>query len=178
MSTESIKIEFLEIKKMTRIMTFFFALLGFTGLTMYFIIPDLTFLIPGVFFLTLMIYSLGHKEGIHIDTENSQIREYKSNWGFSTGKWRELNRFTNLVILIKQAKHNKRYMYSLMHSSNLILRGQVYELYLMDDKHFRRQFVSASQNKELIYKMAQDLEKKLSMKLTKYNPATKRIRKN
>lgn len=173
-----IQFEFTEITRMNRLMAMFFAPFTVVGFVFYAMGPDLMVLIPSIFFFVLTLYILIHKQGVQIDPQKQRIREYKTHFGLVTGKWKDLNDYKCIVFLSKKRKHKKLFGFNVLKLLGLQEDQEVHEIHLMDQNHFKRQFVTYSIDPLELNEIAVELKKQLNLPIEEYDPISKRALKN
>ena len=134
----------------------------------FFMIFFLHKIIPFISILFIFIpYLLFLTKGVEIDFSKSRIRNFIGFLNFKKGQWKDINKYKNIVILVKNGKVN---IQGTLLTADVELKDEFYELYLMTENHRQRFFVMSSNSKGDIMKVVTDMLTKTQLELKKYKP--------
>lgn len=147
-----------ELNRLNKVL--FFTLLGISVL--------LVNIEPFLLLLNLIgLLALTKSSGIEFYFAKQQYRNYKEFFWKRKGEWKEISKFTSLVLLIKSGKKT---VVGQRMTSELSIEGQFYELYLMDAKHQRRLFVHNSLSRKMMDEIIALIRSQTHLELQQYNP--------
>lgn len=84
------------------------------------------------------------ESGIELDFEAQRIRNYHRNFFKRKGKWIALSQYKNIVVIKKSGTKSTA---GTIMTSTLATKGELYQLYLMDESHTDRFYLHYSQNR-------------------------------
>jgi len=125
------------------------------------------------FYLGILIVAVivTNTSGVQFDPVNRKYRKYKHLCLYTWGEWKDIGANKNLVVLVK---HGVQTTTGTMMTASLKTKGGFSELYLMDESHSRRFFISSSESHKTIDSLAINLSDLLKIELKPYNPRRKR----
>ena len=127
-------------------------------------------------FVFLIFFVFTKSTGVEFDFKNHLIREYTSSLGKVKGDWKDAKRYKAVVILSKNGV--KKTLGTRM-TSELHVRSNFYELYVMDEFHIKRKFIHSSGELEEIKSLSSTIATGFGIPLEKYQPrvSSQRINK-
>jgi len=140
------------------------AVFGITGVISIFTGGGLA-IVVGVIILSCALYAVTTSSGVIIDREKKLFREYVSYYGIKTGKWVDIHKYPDLVILKNRGASAPG------RKKNRIPNGvSVYTLYLMTRSHRNRVMLETFPDPESANTLATRLAGEFRLHIRKYNP--------
>lgn len=123
-----------------------------------------------LFFLFGMIITaiaLSLYNGVEINSNKHEYRNFKSYFGIRKGKWNKIPNGASLVIL---SKHGKQTASGGRGAQEINRTTVYYELYLMNENHRNRFFIHNSEEKIEIETLARKISEQSKIEIKKYSP--------
>ncbi|MEZ4939136.1 MAG: hypothetical protein R2799_16235 [Crocinitomicaceae bacterium] len=114
--------------------------------------------------LVILVLIFSKAEGIVLDIQNQKYQKFKQNIFGRKGDWKNLQSFTDVVVLNKKGNKIQQSLTGDNHMS-----GTFKEVYLMEPNHRRRLFICSSEDSKFIAQQVRELMD-LGFNYLKYNP--------
>ena len=139
-------------------------------LTIVFIVSS-TFASYFLIGMVLPIIILSSSNGLEIDIQNNQYRDYKKLFGKKRGEWKSLEKFTDIVI---QSKSGSKSVLGMRLTAELKIKMVIHSVYLMDENHMKKIFLRSLPSYEDAKKFAADIAMESNFPIASFNPISSR----
>ncbi len=109
------------------------------------------------------------ESGIELDFEAQRIRNYHRNFFKRKGKWIALSQYKNIVVIKKSGTKSTA---GTIMTSTLATKGELYQLYLMDESHTDRFYLHYSQNRDKLEGLINQIAWNTPLTESDYMPVT------
>lgn len=121
--------------------------------------------------LVLPIIILAISNGLEIDIQNNQYRDYKKLFSKKRGSWKSLDKFTDIVI---QSKSGSKSVLGMRLTAEIKIKMVIHTVYLMDENHMKKIFLKSLPNYEEAKKFAEDIAVQSNFPIASFNPISAR----
>lgn len=125
--------------------------------------------LPGlnIIIIIWMIYYTINVQGVEIDTENNQYRNYRSFLGFKTGKWKPLKSYCAIIIL---ARKEGRGIWGFSMAFSYRQVNKNFDVFLTNSIHRSRLYLETFDDKNKALEFAYKIEEDTQLPVEIYNP--------
>lgn len=139
--------------------------LGFLSFKSLYLMQWKSFGITFALFLLFLFLATSYV-GIQISQSTGAYREYQTFFGYKSGKWKSLAKYTDIAILTLNKKQSYNSITGLIKTSDFEEIG----VYTLIPTHHKRILLKACKNKEEAVEWAKKLSNELEKNFTKFNP--------
>lgn len=134
------------------------------------IIPPLAVL-PVLLGITL----LAMRSGVQIDAQNRKVRNYLSIWGMRLGRWKNLNRYQDILMLQQIRSNGHGFLAAGNQTGTRDTKG-ISEIYLTNHNHLDRFLVKVYYRTKKADTAVRALADATGFEYVRYNPGKRRAR--